>query len=163
MSPPRADLATRRSATCHPLPAQEHFANFCEDYNTATMPSKKYYDLRAWYIKEQQRAARRPADEPVFERTDFDDEASRKRDVDALRQARATETAAVMARAMKSGDGLAADMLEQQQLRSRMRQAYATGDTDAARGMSERLDPSKVTAEDIKKKFGAYAPSAQRH
>ena len=30
---------------------QEHFESFCEDYNTATMPSKKYYNIAAWHAK----------------------------------------------------------------------------------------------------------------
>ena len=31
----------------------QHFSSFVEDYNTATFPNDKYYDLRKWYVKEQ--------------------------------------------------------------------------------------------------------------
>jgi len=66
-----------------------------------------------------------------------------------------------MAKAMREGEGLVADMREQEQMRLKMRQAYATGDTSTAREISSKLDPSRVTADDIKRKFGSYAPSAR--
>ena len=37
--------------------------------------------------------------------------------------------------------------------------ADATGDTDMARDIANTLDPSRVTAEEMKKVFGNYAPS----
>ena len=37
---------------CGQRELKEHFDSFCEDYNTATMPSKKYYNLAAWHAKE---------------------------------------------------------------------------------------------------------------
>jgi len=42
-----------------------------------------------------------------------------------------------------------------------LRQAYAQGDTETARELSGKLDPTKITAEDIKKAFGPGAPSAR--
>ena len=33
----------------------EYFKCFVEDYNTATMPHKKYYDYNKWEMKEYQR------------------------------------------------------------------------------------------------------------
>ena len=50
-------------------------------------------------------------------------------------------------------------MREQEEMKFKMKQAYATGDTESARELSERLDPTRITAEDIKKQFGSYAPS----
>ena len=38
---------------CGQREIKEHFDSFCEDYNTATMPSKKYYDIQAWHAAEQ--------------------------------------------------------------------------------------------------------------
>lgn len=40
-----------------------HFANFIEDYNTATMPHEKYYDLARWEALEQQRELYKKAKE----------------------------------------------------------------------------------------------------
>ena len=50
-------------------------------------------------------------------------------------------------------------MRAQEQAKFKMRTAYATGDTETARELAHTLDPSRVTAEDLKKKFGSYAPS----
>ena len=38
---------------CGQRDLKEHFESFCEDYNTATMPSKKYYNIAAWHANEQ--------------------------------------------------------------------------------------------------------------
>ena len=59
------------------------------------------------------------------------------------------------------GASIIADMRAQEQDRFKMRTAYAVGDTATARELAEKMDPSRVTAEDIKKKFGSYAPSAR--
>ena len=42
---------------CTQRELKAHFETFCEDYNTATLPSKKYYNLAAWAAKERHRAA----------------------------------------------------------------------------------------------------------
>ena len=42
---------------CGQREMKEHFSTFCEDYNTATLPSEKYYNLKAWYVKDQNRKA----------------------------------------------------------------------------------------------------------
>merc|ERR1712196_409369 len=59
------------------------FKEYVEDYNTATMPSEKYYDLTAW---DQKMAAKRQKKKRGAEMTDaqraslasFDDESARK-------------------------------------------------------------------------------------
>lgn len=38
---------------CGQRDLKEHFDSFCEDYNTATMPSKKYYNIQVWHAAEQ--------------------------------------------------------------------------------------------------------------
>ena len=93
-----------------------------------------------------------------FERTTFDDEAERKRDLMRVRAQRADETAMVMARAMREGEGLVQDMREQEAAKQQMRAAYQTGHVDKARGMAEKLDPKYVSPEELKKMFGGPAP-----
>ena len=56
------------------------------------------------------------------------------------------------------GEGLVADMNDQAQLRFQSRQAYAIGDTDRARALVEKLDPTRVTEEELRAKFGGPAP-----
>ena len=95
----------------------------------------------------------------TFERSSFDDEADRRREIERYREKRQADTTALIAKAMRDGEGLVADMREQEEMKFKMKQAYATGDTESARELSERLDPTRITAEDIKKQFGSYAPS----
>ena len=47
---------------CSQRDLKEHFSTYVEDYNTATLPDEKYYNLRTWYLKEQARKAREGAD-----------------------------------------------------------------------------------------------------
>lgn len=37
--------------SCSQRELKEHFSSFAEDYNTATMPSEKYYNMRKWYLE----------------------------------------------------------------------------------------------------------------
>ena len=46
---------------CGQREVKEHFDSFCEDFNTATMPSKKYYDLHAWHAAEQAKGRKKKA------------------------------------------------------------------------------------------------------
>jgi len=149
---------------CGQRELKEHFSSYCEDYNTATFPTEKYYNLRAWMVKEQKRKASKQAaaEAATFERTSFNDEADRHREIAKHREHRANETSRVMAQAMKSGEGLVADMREQEQLKMSRRAAYATGDTNKARELVDKLDPSRLDAEELRKKFGSYAPSLQK-
>ena len=151
---------------CGQRELKEYFSSFCEDYNTATMPSEKYYNLHKWYVQEQQRKAKQAqaaqGDEGGgFERTSFDDEADRRRDQQRQRTARADETSKLMARAMREGEGLVQDMREQEALKLKMRAAYHTGDVNSARELINKLDPSRIDPEEIKKKFGPGAPSGR--
>ena len=144
---------------CTQRELKAHFETFCEDYNTATLPSKKYYNLAAWAAKERHRAAEDHARAAAsFERNDFDDEAARQREIRAAQAKRSAELTSVMARSMKAGEGLVADMNDQAQLRFQSRQAYAIGDTDRARALVEKLDPTRVTEEELRAKFGGPAP-----
>merc|ERR1712086_749828 len=47
---------------CSQRDLKEHFSTYVEDFNTATLPDEKYYNLRTWYLKEQARKAREGAD-----------------------------------------------------------------------------------------------------
>ena len=148
---------------CGQREMKEHFSTFCEDYNTATLPSEKYYNLKAWYVKDQNRKAAEEqqaarSGEGGFERTNFDDESDRKADVQRERAKRAEATAKLMAQSMRDGEGLAQDMKEQQALQQQMRAAWQTGHVDKAREMATKLDPKYVSPEEMKKIFGGPAP-----
>ena len=148
---------------------KEHFSSFVEDYNTATLPSEKYYDMRAWYVKDQARKARdasaaAPNDdhgEDGFVRSSFDDEADRRREMLREREKRSQELTKVMAGAMATAGGessLVQDMRKQEEAKLSMRAAYAVGDVSKAREQAQKLDPKYVSAEELKKVFGGPAP-----
>ena len=149
---------------CGQRELKEHFSSFCEDYNTATMPSDKYYDLRAWYQREQRRVAvegAAKARQGGFERSDFDDEGARRREMAREREKRSVATTKIMASAMSAAgneSSLVADMREQEEAKKLLRATYMAGDVTKAREMSEKLDPKYVSPEELKKIFGGPAP-----
>ena len=151
---------------CGQRELKEHFSSFVEDYNTATMPSEKYYNIRTWYLKEQQRKAAGEAAGAAgaaggFERTSFDDEAERRREIQAHRAQRAVAQTKAMTVAMRDGEGLVADMKEQESKRMQARIAYQVGDTQAARDLTQKLDPHYVSPEEMRATFGA-APAVNK-
>ncbi|CAG9465888.1 unnamed protein product [Pedinophyceae sp. YPF-701] len=128
------------------LPGQEEkelWSQFVEDFNTATMPSKKYYDLAAY---EQRKAARAGAGELALGAgagtNVMEDEASRRRElVEARRAAREAEVQDAYRRLKESGR--AGDMREQDRLRAEMTAAYRAGDTEKAYKIQRRLEPDE--------------------
>jgi len=150
-----------------PWELKEHFSSYVEDFNTATLPHEKYYNMRTWYMKDLERKQREGAQEAAeqqsagFVRTTFDDEAERKREMLRERERRAQEITKVMAESMKragADSSLVQDMREQEEKKLAMRSSYAVGDVSKARDMAQKLDPKYVSAEELKKVFGGPAP-----
>ena len=109
---------------------------FVEDYNTATLPSRKYYDLAAWTAKQKKGG--------VVEKRAVDDET-------ALRAERAAERAAAAAERLRDayddlkreGGAKASDMREQEVLRRALATARRVGDDEKAAALAKRLAPDK--------------------
>lgn len=118
----------------------------------------QYYNLAAWHAKEMERGRKKKSTAAV-ERSSFDDEADRSREIRRAQQQRSEGFVKVMAANMKPDEGLVEEMREQEQQRFKMRAAYALGDTETARELASTLDPARVTADDLRAKFGSYAPS----
>jgi flagellar motor protein MotB len=124
---------------------KEMFKDFMEEYNTASLPHKKYYDLEVYEKQQAAKAARKGASarDDGAERMVFDDEAERKREL-------AAERARVQAERMKQAyeelrtTDKAKDMREQQMLRSQMELAYKTGDRKKAERLAEMLKPVEL-------------------
>ena len=152
---------------CGQRELKEHFYTYCEDYNTATLPDEKYYNLRTWFVKEQQRIAEEGEDAAkkaaaTFERATFDDEGDRRRSLQAQAAAKNVDVARVMATNMSGESALVKDMREQQEMAQFMRHKMHTGDTDAARDMIKRLDPNHVTDEQLRAVWGSGAGAARK-
>ena len=157
-------------ASCGRRELQEHFAGFVEDYNTATMPSEKYYDMRKWYNQEQARLQREgnhagiDAGDNEVVRTTFDDEAERKAELQSERAKREHALTALIAKSMHDSSSLVADMREQEAKRLKAQDAYRLGDASTARDLVQKLDPKYVSAEELRATFGgpAKGPSKSR-
>jgi len=147
-----------------PWELKEHFSSYVEDFNTATLPHEKYYNMHAWYAKDKERQVREgvaAAAAASFERTDFDDEGERKRELMRDRAKRNAEITNVMARSMAaagSESSLVSDMRDQEAKKLQLRAQYAVGDVEKAREQAQKLDPKYVSPEELRKTFGGPAP-----
>merc|ERR1711976_600660 len=68
---------------------RELFKEFVEDYNTATMPSKKYYDLKAWDNAQTNKRSKKLKGGEMSEAqrislASFDDERARREEIKHL-------------------------------------------------------------------------------
>ena len=123
----------------------ELFNEFAEDYNTATMPDDKYYDLERWELEEYERR-KRGERKAGGEMTAFDDEAqveaARRREREA--RDRANEEADARSAAARMGEGKRQELKDLEILRQKQQQAYKRGDLDSvlealANDRAERL------------------------
>ena len=56
--------------------ARRYFREFMEDYNTATMPHRKYYEYEKWEVEDYEKRQRRDAKRKGRVQTEFNDEVS---------------------------------------------------------------------------------------
>jgi len=118
---------------------KELFKSYMEDYNTATLPHKKFYDLEAW---EKEAAATGGGGGGGGERMIFNDEAERKKELLAERQREHAERLRAAYEELQTTDKAQA-MREQELLRSKMGLAYRLGDQKEAARLAERLKPDE--------------------
>ncbi|GFR41117.1 hypothetical protein Agub_g1761, partial [Astrephomene gubernaculifera] len=119
------------------------FRDYMEDYNTGTLPHRKYYDLEAYERARAAKAAAKGAKLASKRKSAVNDE-------EALRQQRAEERQRLAAerlqdayREIKYSDK-GQDMREQELLRAQMALAYKTGDTSKAHRLLDRLQPDEL-------------------
>ena len=125
---------------------QEYFAEYAEDYNTATLPHIKYYDYDKWemdeYSRKKQEAekvkdgstmniASVAADE-LRHREEMAERAKRKR-LEELKLVQYAMTAEKRE-----------EMKHQAQLRHEMVVAYKTGDEETRRRLQRKLEPDEL-------------------
>lgn len=118
---------------------KQMFKEFMEDHNTATFPSKKYYNLDAYHRKAMEKEKRKGLKTSVTERTVFNDEEQRRLELLKERERRKEEEVEALKRSMQAG--LAQDMKEQARLREEMNYQYRLGNFQAAAAIQKRLDP----------------------
>jgi len=120
----------------------EFYKDFCEDYNTATMPSEKYYDMRKWEVQQRAKAEKqrkKMADDPNNVRTVFDDEEARRREYakeDEQKRHRRTAEELMAMNREKVGD-----MKRQDQLKREMTLHYQTNNMQEVDRIKKLLGP----------------------
>ncbi|KAK3198992.1 hypothetical protein Dsin_022407 [Dipteronia sinensis] len=136
-------LAEVKKVNLESLPNWEEkqmFKEFMEDHNTATFPSKKYYNLDDYHkhemIKQQKKGMKKVL---ASERTVFNDEEIRRLEMLQAREKQKEEEVETLKLAMQSG--MAQAMKEQAQLREEMAYQYKLGNFEAAAAIQRRLDP----------------------
>ena len=122
----------------------ELWKTFVEDFNTATLPSRKYYDLAAWQQEREKEEARKRrkgegGEAPVSAAAD---EAARRAEARKRREDEAAERLKEAYNALKYSDaGKKEDMKRQELLRIELQVAARTGDTEKVARLQKLLAP----------------------
>ena len=122
----------------------ELFLEYAEDYNTATLPHEKFYDLDAWEMAEMERKRRGEASKKRGAvQSVFDDEALVAAEQKRARDARDAEAEAADTRATASR--MSADTRKEFQrlevLKQEQQAAYKRGDLETVRRLDRQLKP----------------------
>ncbi|TKY49093.1 DEAD-box ATP-dependent RNA helicase 42 [Spatholobus suberectus] len=119
---------------------KQMFKEFMEDHNTATFPSKKYYNLDAYYRRQMEKEWKKGFKKvQATERTVFNDEEQRRQELLQAREKHKEEQVMALKHSMQTG--MAQAMKEQAQLREEMAYQYKLGNFEAAAAIQRRLDP----------------------
>ena len=129
---------------------KELFKEYAEDYNTATLPHEKFYNLEKWSREE---AARRAREDPTaaaataaIERERFNDEEERKREIQAERERRDAEYKRETYLRMRSDSGDLENLREQERLKELRKNAYNMGDMETVARVNKILAPDEPDA-----------------
>ncbi|KAL4467674.1 hypothetical protein ABPG74_013009 [Tetrahymena malaccensis] len=117
------------------------FDDFIEDYNTASMPEQKYYDLVLWeqYLQSKQIGKKVKTNEEVG----LDDEALKKLEREKQRQAYETQATAAALNQIYTQGNMASEIQETEAKRALMQQSYKIGDIEKALDIQKELVPEK--------------------
>merc|ERR1712039_215365 len=122
------------------------FKEFIEDYNTATMPSKKYYNLQTWDQMQTNRRQKKlkggEMDEAAkIAMASFDDERARKEEIKHLQAKKAEELLSSEVGRLRIDKKKAEEMKHQERLREQRDMLNKSGHTDKAAEINRRLAP----------------------
>ncbi|CAN1774973.1 hypothetical protein LINPERHAP1_LOCUS13158 [Linum perenne] len=121
---------------------KEKFKDFMEDHNTATFPSKKYYNLDAYYKRQILKEIKSGKKVQETERTIFNDEELKRQEQRREREKQKEQEVEVLKRSMQSG--MAQAMKEQALLREEMAYQYKLGNYEAAAAIQRKLEPDPI-------------------
>lgn len=131
----------------------EWFRTYMEDYNTATMPHIKYYNLEKWemdeYMRKQQeeneRRKRKYESNEIGddEIVDFNDERQRQRDIKLAREEAERLQFIELKQKMLHDNNKREEMRLQEILRNELQLAYKQGDIEKVKKLERRLAPDE--------------------
>lgn len=116
----------------------EYFAEFAEDFNTATMPHKKYYDYDAWEMQEYQNAkvaAMQKGSKSAAFADEFQHAESMKQQATVKQQQAKDLLLSTMSREK------VLSMKRQKDLQAQMQVAYKTGNMGEYDRLKKKLEP----------------------
>ncbi|CAL1385460.1 unnamed protein product [Linum trigynum] len=121
---------------------KQMFKQFMEDHNTATFPSKKYYNLDAYYKRQMLKELKSGKKVQETERTIFNDEELKRQEQMREREKQKEKEVEALKRSMQSG--MAQAMKEQALLREEMAYLYKIGNNEAAAAIQRKLEPDPI-------------------
>lgn len=117
----------------------EYFEEYREDYNTATLPHRKYYDYDSWEMQEYQKQQQLKGN--TNESAIIADERAHR---EMLRkQAQEAERAKFTAALSTLNAQKIAEMRHQEQLKVEMEIAFRTGDREKYSKLKDKLQPDE--------------------
>jgi hypothetical protein len=128
----------------------KYFKSFIEDYNTATMPSSKFYNYERWEMLEYKRAQEAMNERRSAEKEGasylFDDEMEKKAEIKRLREKAEIEQFELVKSRMIGNKDKREDMRHQEVLRAELKLAYKQGDSERVQRLERVLAPDEITA-----------------
>ena len=122
----------------------QYFEEYREDFNTATLPHKKYYDYEKWEMEEYQRRQKETADKiagmaggGIAAR----DEARHREEVKRRAEEKKRKELDLL-RASMTGEKVR-EMKRQAELQSQMQVAFKTGDRETYKRLKAKLEPDE--------------------
>mmetsp|Transcript_82383 Transcript_82383/g.191327 ORF Transcript_82383/g.191327 Transcript_82383/m.191327 type:complete len:295 (+) Transcript_82383:59-943(+) len=124
------------------------FKEYIEDYNTATMPSKKYYNLQVWDALQTSKRSKKLRGDDMSDAqkaalASFDDERARREEIKHLQAKKQEMQITDEVRRMRQDKGKVEDMKHQERLKVQMGMLNKSGHTKEASKIAERLDPGR--------------------
>ena len=127
----------------------QHFKGFIEDYNTATMPHKKYYNYEMWEMLEYQRRKQEQASSSQKDGDDYmqsrfmNDEEAHRLDRKRLKDEEERKAFNKVKERLAQDKDTLDSMKRQSDIKLEMQLAFKRGDTEHLKKLERSLIPDK--------------------
>jgi len=120
------------------------FKEYIEDFNTATMPSEKYYDLHAWDAKMSLKRQKKNRNDDMDDAqraslASFDDESARRHEIKALQAKKAEQQLTNEVKKLRADNKKVEEMRKQDFLRNQLELTYKSGNIKEADKMRDKM------------------------